>query len=359
VKTRVSLACGGSRYDNIVQALEPVARRVGFEQSSQVLVKPNFVSTRHQLAATHVDAMHAVLDFVRQHYGGQIVVAEGAALTSTWQGFARFGYKELSKRYDVSLMDLNADQAVAVQVYDRRLKPKVVRLARTVVESDLRISVGPPKVHDVVIVTLSFKNMIMGSLINPAVATRDKGRQSAPASRVSTMMQSIVSDSWLLQRLIGRLSPAVRSDKQMMHQGYAVMHLNLAMLAPWVQPHLAVIDGFQGMEAAGPVHGEPVDWRVALAGTDALAVDSVTARLMGFDPKQVGYLHYCQKLGLGTSDLGQIELVGGIPLDAVQCQFRAHPTYDQQCGWHLEGVDRWLEPALPIQWPQTRSGQEE
>lgn len=358
MKTRVGLACGESRRRNITRALESVSGEVGFEQCRQVLIKPNFVSTHRQLAATHVDAMHAVLEFVRLHYGGQIIVAEGAALAPTWQGFERFGYEELIKHYDVSLMDLNADQGVAVQVYDRRLKPMTVRLARTVVDSDLRISVGPPKVHDVVIVTLSLKNMIMGSLINPAVATRSDGRRSLLGSRLLTMIQAVLNDAWWLQRLIGLLSPAARSDKQMMHQGHAVINLNLAMLARWVRPHLAVIDGFQGMEGAGPVHGEPVEWRVALAGTDALAVDSVTTHLMGFDPDHVGYLRYCGELGLGTSDLAQIKVVGDGSLDAVRRQFRPHPSYHQQCNWYLENVNRWLEPAPPLRQAHNKSGPE-
>ena len=42
-----------------------------------VLIKPNFVSTCKQLAATHVDSVKAVLDVITQYYDGKIIVGEG------------------------------------------------------------------------------------------------------------------------------------------------------------------------------------------------------------------------------------------------------------------------------------------
>jgi uncharacterized protein (DUF362 family) len=344
MRASVGLVRGEHRYGNVAQALNLVAEQVAFQGRQRVVVKPNFVSTRHQPAATHVDAVRAVLDFVRARYEGPLSIAEGAALGDTWQGFERFGYRELVKRYDVKLVDLNADQTIPAQVYDRRLKPKTLRLARTLVESDLRISVGPPKTHDVVIVTLSLKNVIMGALVNPVLLTRPgTHRWVAKARRLLRLAWFRQQSRW---RLLERLPVLLldKSDKVSMHQGYPVMNLNLALLGPWVYPHLAVIDGFRAMEGAGPTGGEPVDWRVALAGVDALAVDSLTAWLMGFDPAQIGYLSYCRRLGLGVGELERIDVLGDVDPETVRCSFRPHPTFEQQRAWHLKDVERWLRP---------------
>jgi uncharacterized protein (DUF362 family) len=128
------------------------------------------------------------------------------------------------------------------------------------------------------------------------------------------------------------------SSKLAMHQGHAAINLNLAVVAPYVWPHLAVIDGWQGMEGEGPSAGDAVDWRVAAAGTDALAVDVLTASLMGFDPDSVGYLHHCRLMGLGVGLLEQIDVVGQIRPHEVRHRFRPHPTYLRQLGWrHSEG----------------------
>ena len=129
----------------------------------------------------------------------------------------------------------------------------------------------------------------------------------------------------------------------MMHQGIQALNLNLARVAPAVWPHLALIDGWEGMEGEGPGAGDPVDWRVALAGTDPLAVDVLTAHLMGFYPEQVGYLQYCARLGLGVADLAEIQVVGNAALDDARRRFAPHPAYERQLAWHMDGVGRYLK----------------
>ena len=85
-----------------------------------------------------------------------------------------------------------------------------------------------------------------------------------------------------------------------------------------------------------------MDWRVALAGTDPLALDGFTARLMGFDPERVGDLRYCGELGLGVGELGQIDAVGNVAAEEVRRSFVPSPTYEQQLGWGLDGVEEYL-----------------
>jgi len=339
---KVALVRGEGRYGNAAAALEGIADQVRLDEVHRVLVKPNFVSVNHQLAATHVDAVRAVLDFIRARYDGPIVVAEGAALSSTWDGFRNFGYEPLVEEYGVELVDLNDDDTVPVQIYTRRLRPLTVRLARTAIEADYRVSVGPPKTHDMVVVTLAIKNMVMGSLVNPHAA-RCSGGAPKLARRLAGLTPQWVRRSglaeWGKSTFLGRWG---RSSKMAMHQGFPVINLNLALVARSVWPHLAVIDGWQGMEGEGPGAGDPVDWRVALAGADPLAVDVFTAHLMGFDPEQIGYLQYCRRLGLGAGDVEEIEVVGNVAPEDVRRSFAPHPTYQRQLVWHLDGVERYL-----------------
>ncbi len=346
-RATVALTRRTTRRESVAAALEAIADRVDLRGVRRVLIKPNFVSTRNPLAATHVDAVRAVLDFLRPRYEGPIAVAEGAALTPTRDGFRNYGYEPLVEEYGVTLLDLNADETVEVTVYDRRLRPMRLQLARTAAEADFRISVCPPKTHDTVIVTLSIKNMVMGALVNPhadrGAATGKGGRLVV---RLGRMAPAWLRGAPLAERVKGALLGGPRgSQKMAMHQGIPVINLNLALVAPVVWPHLAVIDGWEGMEGAGPGHGDPVPWRVALAGTDPLAVDGLTAHLMGFDPAGVGYLHYCHLLGLGTADLSQIEVVGDLrPEEAVR-PFRPHPTVEEQRRWHLPDAERYLLPS--------------
>jgi uncharacterized protein (DUF362 family) len=253
----------------------------------------------------------------------------------------------LVDEYGVELVDLNADETVPVQIYDRRLRSLTVHLARTAVEPDVfRISVGAPKTHDCVIATLSIKNMVMGMLVNPN-AVREDGGAPRMTRRLARLIPKVVWRSqlaeWAKGTLLGRLGG---SSKMTMHQGFAIINLNLALVATRVWPHLAVLDGWEGMEGDGPGAGDPVDWQVALASTDPLAADAFTAHLMGFDPERVGYLQYCRQMGLGVGALDQIDVVGNVAPEDVQRSFKPHPTYRRQLQWHLEGAERYLKRAV-------------
>jgi uncharacterized protein (DUF362 family) len=340
----VGLARGVDRRATVTAALEAIASEMDLRKVRRVLVKPNFVLTDCQFSATHVDAIRAVLDFVRQRYDGPIVVAEGAALTPTWEGFRNYGYQSLTDEYGVQLQDLNGDKVVEIVVYNRRLQPMRLRLARTVVEADFRISVCPPKTHDLVIVTLSIKNMAMGAPVNPNLADGTSKGSQGIVRNLGRMAPGWLRRSALAEIAKSMLAIANGAQKPAMHQGIPVLNLNLALLASATWPHLAVIDGWEGMEGEGPSRGDLVPWRVALAGTDPLAVDTLTTHLMGFDPAQVGYLQYCRWLGLGVGTVDKIEVVGNIPLDQARRPFAPHPTYRRQLAWRMDSAERYLQP---------------
>jgi uncharacterized protein (DUF362 family) len=361
-KSRVALVRGDSRYHNINQALELLTVGVDKDPAQvlsgkqRVLIKPNFVVTHRPLAATHVDAVQAVLDFVRAHCDGSITIAEGPSVRPAAEAFQRYGYEALAKAYNASLLDLNRDRPFPVEVYDRRLRPLRLHLARSVMDSDFRISVGPPKTHDVVMVTLSLKNMIMGALISRHTHGYSATNGDRPLlgalkrmlwRSVPLWVRRLSPIEWLQFRAMSTLEP---SNKMKMHQSYPIINLNLALLAPLVVPHLAVIDGFEAMEGNGPSNGTPVPLRLALASADALAADTVGAALMGFDVDEVGYLHYCRKMNLGTGDLERIDIVGNAELADCVRPFRPHHAIDRQRRWKLPQADKYLHPQESGTW---------
>ena len=352
--TQVALVQGNDRYDNVRQALDRISGDLDLPAKRHVLIKPNFVVTHKPLAATHVDAVRAVLDFVRERYDGPITIAEGPSVQPAAEGFRLHGYESLVESHGVTLADLNHDEEVPVDVYDWKLRPLRLHLARSVVESDFRISVGPPKTHDIVIVTLSLKNMIMGALISRFTHARPSsngnrlsfGAISKVLWRLAPLwVRHLPPAEWLTFRAMSTLEP---SDKMKMHQSYPIINLNLALLAPLVVPHLSVIDGFEAMEGNGPSEGDPVPWQIALASTDALAADVIAAALMGFDADEVGYLHYCKRMGLGVGDLDRIQIMGNATMAGCARQFRPHDTVHRQRRWQLSQAEKYLHPKENI-----------
>lgn len=72
----------------------------------------------------------------------------------------------------------------------------------------------------------------------------------------------------------------------------------------------AVADGTLAGNGPGPRTMMPVEKNVLIASSDPLAMDAVAARLMGFEPAEIGYLREGAERGLGVIDESEIEMVG-------------------------------------------------
>jgi len=73
---------------------------------------------------------------------------------------------------------------------------------------------------------------------------------------------------------------------------------------------LAVMDGCVCGDGAGPRTIEPFTGNLVLASEDQVAIDSVSAKIMGFDPLEIGYIRVAHDRGLGIGDTDQIEIIG-------------------------------------------------
>lgn len=321
--SEVAIVRGDNRRQNILASLEMIEDRIRLGQ--RIVVKPNMVSVAKPLSATHADALDAVLQFIRQRTDQEVTVAEGSAIADTMKGFHTYGLEEVAKRYGARLVNLNCDHWVEVEVVDRDLQPMRLRFARTVAESDCRISLTPMKTHDAVIVTMSLKNLVMGSLVSKGIGNLDK--LSHNLSHWVRPRDALYPRGfgWVVRRIL-------RSDKVAMHQTYATLNYNLFLIAKAYPVHLAVIDGFTAMEGRGPTQGKPVNLRLALASTDFIAADSVGARIMGFNPEEVGYLHHAIAHGLGEGALDRIRILGEGLQDCIR-PFEPHPNYSRQRNW--------------------------
>jgi len=298
MKSKIALTRGGNRSQNIDAALRLIENEIDLEGKRNLFIKVNFVSTRNQLAATHVDSVRPLLKFLRERYDGKITIGE-STLGLADAGYEKFGYLDLIKEYGVELVDLNESEWELIELYDSALRPMKLHFARQIIDSDYRIVIGPAKTHDTVVVTLSIKNLAMGGL------------------------------------------SFTHGDKRRMHQGYPVHNLNLYLLAAACPPHLGIVDGFIGMDGNGPVSGDPVEWGVAVASCDTVAADCLAAQLMGFEVSDIGYLWYCQRKGLGVGDMGDMDILGANPKDCYH-RFQPHSTYEEQKHWRDGKISKIL-----------------
>jgi uncharacterized protein (DUF362 family) len=72
----------------------------------------------------------------------------------------------------------------------------------------------------------------------------------------------------------------------------------------------AIMDGTTAGNGPGPRTMYPVVKNVMLASADQVAIDAVSAKMMGFDPMSLDYIRLAHEDGLGVGDPRNIEIVG-------------------------------------------------
>lgn len=87
--------------------------------------------------------------------------------------------------------------------------------------------------------------------------------------------------------------------------------VDLLTIQKEVHPSIfAVMDGTICGSGAGPRTMIPVDKGYVLASDDQVAIDAISAKMMGFDPMQIPFLKIAHDKGLGCADIDQIDIVG-------------------------------------------------
>lgn len=261
--SKVAYIKSDDRKYNISRVLSLIKGEIiaGLKNAKKIVVKPNCILTDFQLAATHVEALDALLEFIFPYAKTQIIVAEGTGVGDTMTAFKNYDYFSIQEKYGFSVLDLNTDDSVAVGIQDRNGRPIEVEMAKTIAEADYLISICPPKTHDSVVYTGAIKNVAVGSLCRPGGG------------------------------IVSRLG-IKKNSKSSIHQGYKYMNINLKDIAIKKMPSLAVIDGFSAMQGDGPGReGEMVPSHFAIASSDPVSADVLACQLMGIDVADVGYLN--------------------------------------------------------------------
>jgi uncharacterized protein (DUF362 family) len=233
-------------------------------QGDTVIISPNLVLPQAADTGTTTDPRicQTIANMVTE-LGARPIIAEGSAVGVDTEGaFKAAGYQKLREE-GYQVVDLKKEKATRVPV-PRGKVLKEVSLPSLVVDADVIISVPVMKKHDQTTVTLSLKNT-----------------------------KGLLTDTF----------------KRKFHTTYG-LYQGVADLCTVIRPDLAVVDGIIAQEGLGPMFGTPVEMDLIIAGKDPVAVDAVTSVIMGFEPRESGCIDEAAKLGVGTADLDEIEVVG-------------------------------------------------
>jgi uncharacterized protein (DUF362 family) len=215
------------------------------------VLKPNLVFPAPGTSGVVSDARQAGMLIVHLKALGvkDITIAEGPGLgVDPLEAFERTGFGELSRKYNVPLIDLNQARRHPVKWYDGELQLPLM------FTDAYYINLPKLKTHINTLVTLGMKNQK------------------------------------------GLLSYA---DKKRFHQ--SGLHRPVAELYQLIRPDFTILDGFTAIEGDGPLFaGKKVELKVLVAGADPLAVDAAGCRLMGIDPLEAEHIKLAADMGLGS-----------------------------------------------------------
>ncbi len=338
---KAAIVQGDDRKSNIQKCLSLIRDDLEpIKKSRNILIKPNLVALKPDFANTNVEALETVIEFVREIVPDTPITVGESSASAFYRGlstevvFKDYDYYRLEEKYNnVSLIHFDDDKEYIDSAIRSVVGDTHLRITKRADEFDYKISLSIPKTHNFAVATFGIKNMaglvmrqdmamIHGMKGGIEVDAPKTLLDRLPAGTVSRARRTL--PNWLINFLF-RQYPSYRGSVKMIHH-------NIVGFAKKVWPDLVVLDGYVCMEGDGPVDGTSVEMKTAIASTDPVKADGIGARLIGFEPGEVGYLYYLQEV----EKMGEysMENVVGDDLNKIKRRFIRHGTYDIQSQWH-------------------------
>jgi len=264
------VSCQEYELDAVCAALRECLAPLGgvehFVRSGmKVLLKPNLLTATdlEQGVTTHPTVVRAVAEMVKAA-GGEVWIGDSPALPikenpRVWR---KSGMNDVA--------DATGSQLLLFEgVVWKQLNGRDYFIARPVTEADLVIDLPKLKTHASTLYTGAVKNMF------------------------------------------GVVSGKRKTEIHLQSPGMPDFSRRLADIFELVRPGLTIMDGILGLEGNGPgAGGTPHAYHLLAASTDAVALDTVLSRAMGFRPGEVLHLAELGRRHLGVDNLQDIAVVG-------------------------------------------------
>jgi len=292
--------CRDYELDAVRQALKGCLAPLGgiehfVRPGMRVLLKPNLLAAaeREQAVTTHPAVVQAVAELARSA-GGVVQIGDSPAGP----------VKDNPHIWRKSGMPAAAEQSGAdLVLFDgvnwQRHNGADYLIARPVSEADLVINLPKIKTHLMTLYTGAIKN------------------------------------------LLGVVPGTHKTEMHIRSIGIQDFSRELVNLLEIVRPGLTIMDGVWGQEGTGPgASGTPHAYGCLAASADAVALDAVITRAMGYKPGEVLHVAQAGLRGLGISDPACIQIVG--PASVLEFGSLALPASH----WYMR-APAWV--SAPIQ----------
>jgi uncharacterized protein (DUF362 family) len=249
------------------------------KSSDRVLIKPNLLSasTPDTGIDTHPEIVRAVVRLVKET-GAKVFLGDSPGVWGTVEDidnvYEKSGMKQIAREESIELVKFNL-------IRMRLGYPITTMLDRC----DCLISVPKFKTHDLMILTGAIKNLF---------------------------------------GLIPGLYKTELHKRALVSFEFAKVLVDIYSIA---KPNLSIIDGIVAIEGDGPASGGQLrSLGLILAGSDAVAIDSVMATIMGLRPKDILSTKEAAKRGLGNAEFDKIDILGENIQDIIVHNYRLPQT---------------------------------
>jgi len=242
-------------------------------RGKRVLLKPNLVEFDPEAPVnTNPLFVCAALEAFRALGASEVRIAEGPGhRRSTLDLADAAGYFRTVPDFERIFIDLNLDDVAQVSIPRATRGLGSLYLPKAALACDLLVSLPKMKTHHWVGATLGMKNLF--GLVPGAVY------------------------GW---------------PKNILH--WAGIPESIVALNSAFPRMFTLVDGIEGMEGNGPIQGRRKFAGVVVGGGDRVAVDATCCRIMGIDPRKIGYLKMAETVGQTLeANVRQIgESIGGV-----------------------------------------------
>ncbi|MFN7170979.1 MAG: DUF362 domain-containing protein [Candidatus Omnitrophota bacterium] len=265
MKTQVAiLKCADYSPISVSQTLERIFSLLGgiekfIKPKAKVFLKPNLLSATspEEGVTTNPVIVKEVAKRIKD-MGAKVVIGDspGGGI-SIEDVYAKTGMEKISKELGIALIK-----------FDKIRKVNNCPLIEIVFECDCFVSLPKFKTHSLTVITGGIKNSF--GLV-PGIYKTELHRKFPRPREFSKVLVDVFS----LRK-----------------------------------PDLIIIDGVVSMEGEGPAAGSLRNTGLLLASTDAVALDSILARIIGLNPGDVPIISEAYRRNLGEMDLEKIEVMG-------------------------------------------------
>lgn len=268
-----------------IELLGGIEKFVGKDE--KILLKPNLLKKAEleRAVITHPAVVGGFARLLRENGHKNIILADSCGHGTTKRVIQGTGLDTCLEELNIPAIDYT--EGVEVK-YPEGVQAKEFIMPKELVESDCVISLSKMKTHALERITGAVKNSY-GFIYGLHKA---KGHTLYPSA-----------------------------------DSFARMLIDLNAC---VKPRLFIMDGVVAMEGNGPGSGEPVPMNVLLFSEDAVALDSVFARLVYLKPELVPTNYHGEKMGYGVWQEERIEVItpdGIQDMNSVVQQF-GNPKFD-------------------------------